>query len=288
MTILARTRLLVREAAEADRQAIDRLLRCELRGHRHLDWRTPLDWLGKSPFLVAEHQWRIVGTLAFPVDPPGVAWLQVFAASTSRSTAEVWEALWGQAQRKLAAQEGLLVAAIPMQEWLISLLKQSGFTLAHEVVVLMWSYDQPLEIEMELPAVLRQMQADDLAQVQRVDASAFTPLWQNSLPSLEQAFQQSAIASVAEDERGLIGYQISTASHIGAHLARLAVHPACQRRGIGQALVADLLRQCVYRGILRVTVNTQSDNLASLRLYEKLGFRLTGESFPVYIRDARG
>jgi RimJ/RimL family protein N-acetyltransferase len=30
-----------------------------------------------------------------------------------------------------------------------------------------------------------------------------------------------------------------------------------------------------------ITVNTQSDNLASLNVYKKLGFTLTGEKFPV-------
>jgi ribosomal protein S18 acetylase RimI-like enzyme len=31
-----------------------------------------------------------------------------------------------------------------------------------------------------------------------------------------------------------------------------------------------------------LTVNTQADNAASLALYHKLGFRRTGEQFPVY------
>jgi len=36
------------------------------------------------------------------------------------------------------------------------------------------------------------------------------------------------------------------------------------------------------KGVTRLTVNTQSDNLASLALYEKMGFTVTGEKFPVY------
>jgi ribosomal protein S18 acetylase RimI-like enzyme len=90
---------------------------------------------------------------------------------------------------------------------------------------------------------------------------------------------------VAEDETGIIGYQISTTSAMGGHLARLAVLPAYQGRRIGYALLNDLLRQFVYRGIFRVTVNTQSDNLASLKLYEKAGFERTGERYPVYTRS---
>jgi len=121
-----------------------------------------------------------------------------------------------------------------------------------------------------------------MERVRQVDASAFKVLWQNSQPSLEMALKQASIATVAEDGTGLLGYQISTTSHMGGHLARLAVLPAYQGRKIGNALVNDLLRQFVRRGIFRVTVNTQADNLISLKLYEKMGFLRTGETYPVY------
>jgi len=32
-----------------------------------------------------------------------------------------------------------------------------------------------------------------------------------------------------------------------------------------------------------VTVNTQEDNRASLALYHRLGFEISGESYPVYL-----
>jgi len=69
---------------------------------------------------------------------------------------------------------------------------------------------------------------------------------------------------------------------MGAHLARLAVRPSLQSRGLGRALVADLVQQAERHGMYRLTVNTQSDNAASLALYKKTGFRETGERYPVY------
>jgi len=282
VTALTGTKLIIRDAVEGDRQKLANLLHFELRVHRHLDWHSPLDWLGSTPFVVAEDQGRIIGLLACPVDPPGVAWLQAFAANTSLPVAEIWRPLWAEALRQLEQRQGLIIAAIPMQEWFITLLKQSGFTLEHEVVMLAWEYDQPLEQEVDLPFIIRPLQSEDLEPVWRVDKTAFKVLWQNSLPSLELALKQASIATVAENERGIIGYQISTSSHMGGHLARLAVLPAYQGRKIGHAMVNDLLRQFLLRGTFRVTVNTQSDNLTSLKLYEKLGFRKTGESYPVY------
>ena len=67
-----------------------------------------------------------------------------------------------------------------------------------------------------------------------------------------------------------------------ASLARLAVHPQVQGQGIGYALVYDTLDQFSRRGVLRVTVNTQNNNLASLALYARAGFRKTGEAYRVY------
>jgi ribosomal-protein-alanine N-acetyltransferase len=75
---------------------------------------------------------------------------------------------------------------------------------------------------------------------------------------------------------------MSTGSPFGGHLARLAVHPEFQGRGIGHALLHDLLVRFQERGAMRVTVNTQDNNHASLRLYRKAHFHLTGESYPVY------
>jgi ribosomal-protein-alanine N-acetyltransferase len=126
------------------------------------------------------------------------------------------------------------------------------------------------------------MNYDDLVKVAEVDSSAFRPVWRNSLDSLKIAYRQGAIATVAEKESEMVGYQISTASPMGGHLARLAVRPQYQKNGIGYALVKDALDQFKQRGALRVTVNTQKDNAVSLSLYLKAGFQSVGEEYPVY------
>ena len=93
----------------------------------------------------------------------------------------------------------------------------------------------------------------------------------------------SVVATVAEDNGCVIGYQISTGSRLGGHLARLGVRKEAQGRGIGSALVSDLIQRLSSQNLGRVTVNTQSDNAASLSLYQKMGFVQTGEQYPVCI-----
>jgi ribosomal protein S18 acetylase RimI-like enzyme len=70
---------------------------------------------------------------------------------------------------------------------------------------------------------------------------------------------------------------------LSGHLARLAVRNEAQGRGVGSALVRDLIQRLISKNRQRITVNTQADNAASLALYQKLGFVRTGEQYPVFI-----
>ena len=126
------------------------------------------------------------------------------------------------------------------------------------------------------------METDDLPMVENIDRNAFNPLWQNSLAELTKAYHQTGISTVAIKNESIVGYQISTSMTIFGHLARLAVLPTFQRQGIAFMLVHDLLRQFKNRGFWRVTVNTQSNNTPSLKLYEIFNFTKTTEEIPVF------
>jgi [ribosomal protein S18]-alanine N-acetyltransferase len=176
------------------------------------------------------------------------------------------------------------IAVIPLQRWFRAVLQTSDFSLTHRVVMLSWDQrHNKLISEPEFgDIVVRQMNVDDLPLVHVVDSAAFRHEWKNSQSSLELAYRQATIATVAELDGDLVGYQISTSSPMGGHLARLAVLPGFQRKGIGSALVRDVLWQFERRGAERVTVNTQENNAASLALYQKAGFVMTGETYPVF------
>ena len=251
--------------------------------HRHLDWRAPLDWIGENPFLILEEDGEIVAALACPVTPPGVAWVRMFAVAADYSLEHAWDELWSQAFQQLKQDRQVMwVAALPLRPWFQSLLERSFFQETHRVVMLTWSRRSLPPFENQPGLSIRPMNWDDLPGVHKVDNLTFTPIWQNALACLELAYRQAAVATVAELEGQMVGYQISTATPMGGHLARLAVLPQYQEHGIGTALVVDMLSQFARRGIIKVTVNTQQNNLSSLMLYKKLGFSLTGEEYPVY------
>lgn len=277
--------LQVRSALYRDQQQIANLMFFESHIHRHLDWRAPLDWLGSPNFWVLEENQRVVGTLACPQDSHQVAWVRLFAHADRIPMNEAWKTLWNVAQFEIAKNNGGTVAAIAMQPWMQGLLEASGFINSQKIVMLQWHNGPLVRIPLPEGISLRPMTPQDLPGVAELDSAAFDPLWQNPLSSLERAFPQANVATVMEDDRGLVGYQITTENPIGAHLARLAIRPDAHKRGLGSTLVADLLKRLDRIMIRRLTVNTQSDNPGSMALYAKMGFTKTGEQFPVYRFD---
>lgn len=275
------SRFSVRPATEVDRHKLATLIHFSPYVHRHLDWRAPLDWLGTEPFLVAERNDQILAALACPADIPDLAWVRLFAVSTALLVDDAWEMMWPVAQRLMEAS--LSIAALPLQSWFERLLEESNFTRLHDVVILKWE-DKGLSIKpTNHPGYsIRLMNFDDLDQIHALDLAAFNPVWQHSRELLEIAYKVSTIATVAEDGEGLLGYQVSTVNAPDGHLARLAVHPRAQGGGVGYTLLQDLLENFRRRGVPKVTVNTQSNNDASISLYKKAGFRETGMIYPIY------
>ena len=275
--------LRIRPAVPADHEQIADLILMEQRVHRHLDWRAPLEWLGSQPYFVLEKGGRILAALACPPDPPSIFWIRLFVFDSILSVSSAWFPLWEAVRSELVCFQDATAAVITPQHWLENILYESGF-VSTQTIVMLEREGQPLASRPVPEGIrLRPMTMEDLPRVVEVDAAAFQPLWQNSFPALRKAFAQALFASVAEGESGLVGYQLSTGNPFGAHLARLAVLPEAQGHGIAFALISDLItRVCRAERSSRLTVNTQSDNAVSLALYEKIGFRRTGEQYPVY------
>jgi ribosomal-protein-alanine N-acetyltransferase len=272
----------VRAAQENDRQRLANLIHFEEHVHRHLDWKPALDWIGSAPFLLAHHGDELLAALACPPDPEEVAWLRLFALAAGVPLDDTWEMLWAQAEKQLAFQGVKFAYALALQNWFSNLLIRHSFPRVQDVVVLVWESQTVKPEPVDGHIHVRPMKASDLPRVSQVDNLAFDLEWRNSQDMLSMAFHQASVATVAELEDEIIGYQISTQSPMGGHLARLAVLPGKQGHGVGSALVYALLESFRRRSVHRVTVNTQADNAASLAIYRKCGYHSTGEVYPVY------
>ena len=253
--------------------------------HRHLDWFSPLDWLGQGPFLVEILDQIIQAILLAAPEVEEASWIRLFCVKNNFLVEEMWERLFAKAASMLIAANIQQLAALSSSDWFTRLLRHSGFTHQDDIVVLEWNGDHPTTSSRNPGVEIRPMRADDLPEIFQIDQSAFAPLWQNSLASLTKAFQQPGISSVALRQDQIVGYQISTTITIHGHLARLAVDPDHQGQQVASTLLDDLLSQFVRRGVWRATVNTQADNKPSLAVYRKFGFQRTQDNIPVYQRD---
>ncbi|MBL8097144.1 MAG: GNAT family N-acetyltransferase, partial [Anaerolineales bacterium] len=251
----------LRAALGRDKTAIIDLMHSAPRVHVHLDWRPAEDWLGEQPFVVLERGDRLVAALACPPDPDGLAWIRLLATHETGATDSWWPRLWAAARESLEAQGVRYAASLSLETWSARLLEATGFTTDHAIVALARSRRSTLaESERLVSARIRPADRDDYSAIVDVDQSAFPEPWNLSERMLRLALEQGENVSVAEQGGRVVGYQLTTPSHAGAHLARLAVRPESQGYGIGRALVARLIVEDQRRGHGELTVNTQEDN----------------------------
>ncbi len=272
----------IRQADQQDISAIAEFMDRAFLIHRHLDWRPLMDWVEREPFLLRLTGNKITSLLSCAPDPVGVAWIHAFAAENwSGKIESIWRSLLEPAVNLLAGSR-CSIYSVSFADWYTRLLKASGFTLMQNIVVLYWGRILPPKTTISPEILIRPMELTDLDDVVNVDRRAFEPAWVISSESLERAYLQSNHANVAELNTKIVGYELSTANNLSAHLTRLAVLPEFTHARIGYTLANEMLEHYTRQGIWQITVNTQQDNQASLSLYKKLGFYLTSDTFPVF------
>jgi ribosomal protein S18 acetylase RimI-like enzyme len=280
----------LRAAVREDKGLIQRFLNSPAYTFRHLDWRDPLEWLGRQPFWLLEKNGEIEAVLSCLAEPEEVAWVRLFAADTHVSPAWAWNILFERIYTCLAEQPVRpAIAALGLQDWFTDMLSANGFNHFQDIIVLSYDDPAPPAPTPDPDITIRPMTKEDISLVTRIDNLAFESIWRLSLDDLIRAFDRSSFKTIITLNGEIAGYQMSAHNGFTAHLARLAIDPQLQRRRLGYRLVQNVLEHFVNEhGSWGVTLNTQNNNSASLALYQNIGFRLTGESFPVYVYPYRG
>lgn len=274
----------IRSASRYDLPALNRFLDSAPRFHRHLDWCPPLDWLGSQPFVLLDSNEGIQACLVCTEDPPKIAWVRYFACAAGINPLSTWPPLFDACLAYFRAKQLPWVPALGLSDWFTNLLRRNRFELHQHIVSLEREAADPLPpIEPNPQVFVRMMQPDDLERVAEIDRLAFEPIWQNSLKQVRQSYDLAVYATVADIDDQVVGFQISTSNVFAYHLARLAVLPELQHQGVGMTLLVDLIQRARQDHIWQITINTQDDNSTSLALYQKAGFILSSEHFPVFL-----
>ena len=77
-------------------------------------------------------------------------------------------------------------------------------------------------------------------------------------------------------ERPVLGYVGSQSCFEEADILNVCVAPEARRRGVAEALMLELERRLIPKGVEKITLEVRASNEPALRLYEKLGYGQVG------------
>lgn len=241
--------------------------------HEHADWYSIGQWLDqeRGHVYLAWRGAEVVGYIGLSLPLEGCAWIRFLGIRAGRSAGQIVAELWQRAERHCRLLAVHRVAALMVTNWLSTYLRRCGFA-CEDAVITMSHAGSRRPAAPTASATIRPAEAHDVARIALVDRLAFPPLWRLTRDEVWQALRVCAHATVADVAGRLVAYQFGTRHEDLGHLARLAVAPAHQRKGIGSLLLYQFLGECQRMPSATISVNTQLSNKPSQELYQRFGF----------------
>lgn len=126
---------------------------------------------------------------------------------------------------------------------------------------------------------IRKMMPEDVRQVAAIERDEFSQPWseQGFLDSLDNPDTLFLVAEdAAMDESRILGYVGMYCALDEGEITNVAAAQQARRRGVGKALIGELLRQAKERGICRIILEVRVSNTPAIRLYEGMQFYKVG------------
>ena len=239
------------------------------------------EYLARDTFVIAEHNGAVMGVLfAWPDESP-VAWARV-AALDNKLDVNAWlDSLLPSVLDGLRRFGSQALAWMDYAGWAGIHLQARGFKPLTDVVTYS-KFDQSLPSVDVTGIHLCPASDEDISTVVAIDRAAFAPHWWQSEDTVRRRATASAHFYVARAGGEVVGYAEGELRLPVAHLNRIAVLPSHQGRGIGASLLRGAIRDFWQQKAEWVTLNTQSHNRLSQRLYRRFGFEATGDSTTVW------
>jgi len=230
-------------------------------------------WLSTQTVFVAEDRLGFVGFLLVIPTYGELAAIIGLVTANLRDVEEVIAALLEGGTPTLRRRGIAALNCVTGAEWLARALVDLDFQSSAQLASYLRD-DGDIPVHGNQQVVVRDLIEDDVPGVLDVDAAAFEPMWRQDEDLMLSYLQPRTYFIGAEWQRTLIGYASGVWNADRGHINRLAVHPQSQGRGVGSRLLAESLIRFRKHDVRRVTLNTQADNEASRRLYERFGFHL--------------
>jgi [ribosomal protein S18]-alanine N-acetyltransferase len=121
---------------------------------------------------------------------------------------------------------------------------------------------------------LRAMTETDLAAVVEIERRVYPFPWTAGIFS--DCLRVGYHCTILEVDFLLVGYGIIASGAGEAHLLNVCVREEFRNRGFGRALLANLMDRAAKSGATVVFLEVRPANTAAIRLYETMGFCLSG------------
>ena len=123
--------------------------------------------------------------------------------------------------------------------------------------------------------IIESMTAAHVSQIAELEKLCFSDPWSEKSIETELSCRLSVWLVALEGEQ-VVGYVGSQTVIDESDMMNIAVHPDFRRRGIAEALVAELEAALRRRGSRALTLEVRDSNAPAIALYEKLGFAQVG------------
>lgn len=268
---------ILRPATGRDRLALTWLLTTsrwthESRGHESLG-----QLIGRGPSVLWLRKGSIRGAFLVSLYRRPVATARGVALRREQDREHFFDLALPVLETQVARSGGRWLSFSGCADWLVQEIASRGYRLKDRVI----SYGRA---ELDTPAlgdrqvVVRAATDQDIAQVIGLDAAAFEAFWRLNQEIISRGVRECPCFLVAELDGPLVGYLMAGEWNQRVYISRVAVAPDTRRRGIGTRLIREALILMRRRGLSEALLNTQESNSHAQRLYEKLGFQLTGET----------
>jgi ribosomal-protein-alanine N-acetyltransferase len=128
------------------------------------------------------------------------------------------------------------------------------------------------------------MEEDDIPCILEIENVSFQNPWRDSTFVGEIANEGVSFPYVIVHRilKRIIGYIIYWKMQEEVQISNFAIHPDFRRKGIGEAVMRNVIKAIQRAGGVYVFLEVRPSNLAARALYKKLGFKILGTKRDYY------
>ena len=268
---------ILRPATGRDNLALTWLLTTSRWTHESRGQESLTQLLGRGPSVLWLRNGSIRGALLVSLYRRPVATVRAVALRSKQDRERFFDLALPILETQLSRSGGRWLSFSGCADWLVQDIATRGYRLKDRVVTYgKAGLSTPAPGDRQV--LVRAARGNDITQVMGLDAAAFEAFWRLNEEIISTGVRECPCFLVAELDGSLIGYLMADEWNQRVYISRIAVAPGTRRRGIGTRLIYEALILMRRRGLSEALLNTQQSNSHAQRLYEKLGFQLTGET----------